>query len=171
MKTVFLLGRLIFGGFFLYSGLHHFQEKKALAQYAAAKNVPLPDVAVTASGAMLMLGGASILLGVKPKIGALAIADSGRRLAHDSRLLAGRGQPAAAERDGALHEEPGHARRSDGADGHGRALAGQHTDWPAQPPGAGEEVRAARGGVERLDSRSDVSHHAHGHSVWDIARG
>jgi len=74
MKTVFLLGRLIFGGFFVYSGLHHFQEKKVLAQYAAAKNVPLPDIAVTASGAMLMLGGASILLGVKPKIGALAIA-------------------------------------------------------------------------------------------------
>jgi uncharacterized membrane protein YphA (DoxX/SURF4 family) len=74
MKTVFLLGRLIFGGFFLYSGLHHFQEKKVLAQYAAAKNVPLPDIAVTASGAMLMLGGASILLGVRPKIGALAIA-------------------------------------------------------------------------------------------------
>ncbi len=74
MKTVFLLGRLIFGGFFLYSGMHHFQDKKALAQYAAAKNVPMPDVAVTASGAMLMLGGASILLGVKPKIGALAIA-------------------------------------------------------------------------------------------------
>lgn len=74
MKTVFFLGRLIFGGFFLYNGLHHFQEKKALAQYAAAKNVPMPDIAVTASGAMLMLGGASILLGVKPKIGALAIA-------------------------------------------------------------------------------------------------
>ena len=73
MKTVFLLGRLIFGGFFLYSGLHHFQDKKALAQYAAAKNVPLPDMAVTASGAVLILGGASILLGVKPKIGALAI--------------------------------------------------------------------------------------------------
>lgn len=73
MKTVFLLGRLIFGGFFLYSGLHHFQDKKALSQYAAAKNVPMPDIAVTASGAMLMLGGASILLGVKPKIGALAL--------------------------------------------------------------------------------------------------
>jgi putative oxidoreductase len=73
MKTVFLLGRIIFGGFFLYSGLHHFQEKKQLAQYAAAKNVPMPDVAVTASGALLMLGGASVLLGVKPKVGTLAI--------------------------------------------------------------------------------------------------
>jgi putative oxidoreductase len=73
MKTVFLVGRIIFGGFFLYSGLHHFQEKKQLAQYAAAKNVPMPDVAVTASGALLMLGGASVLLGVKPKVGTLAI--------------------------------------------------------------------------------------------------
>src|SRR6185437_807773 len=73
MKTVFLLGRLIFGGFFLYSGLHHFQEKESMSQYAAAKNVPTPDIAVTASGALLLVGGASVLLGVKPKIGILAI--------------------------------------------------------------------------------------------------
>jgi putative oxidoreductase len=73
MKTVFLLGRIIFGGFFLYSGVHHIQEKKQLAQYTAAKNVPMPELAVTASGALLLLGGASILLGVKPKIGSLAI--------------------------------------------------------------------------------------------------
>lgn len=73
MKTVFLLGRIIFGGFFIYSGLHHFQQKKQLAQYASAKNVPMPEVAVTASGAMLLLGGASVLLGVKPKVGTLAI--------------------------------------------------------------------------------------------------
>ena len=73
MKSFFLLGRIIFGGFFLYSGIHHFQEKKQLAQYAAAKNVPEPELAVTASGAMLLLGGASVLLGVKPKLGTLAI--------------------------------------------------------------------------------------------------
>jgi putative oxidoreductase len=73
MKTVFLLGRLIFGGFFLYSGIHHFQEKKSMAQYAAAKNVPVPDLAIPATGALLLLGGASVLLGVKPKIGTLAI--------------------------------------------------------------------------------------------------
>jgi len=73
MKTVFLLGRLIFGGFFLYNGVHHFQKKKAMAPYVAAKNVPMPELAVTASGALLLLGGASILLGVKPKIGTLAI--------------------------------------------------------------------------------------------------
>lgn len=71
-KAAFLLGRLMFGGFFLYSGIHHFQERRSLAQYASAKNVPMPDIAVTATGAMLIAGGASILLGVKPKWGTLA---------------------------------------------------------------------------------------------------
>jgi putative oxidoreductase len=33
----------------------------------------MPDVAVTASGVVLVLDGASILLGIKPKIGTAAI--------------------------------------------------------------------------------------------------
>jgi uncharacterized membrane protein YphA (DoxX/SURF4 family) len=74
MKTPFLLGRLIFGGFFLYSGINHFRERKTATQYVASKKVPFPDVAVTATGAALILGGASILLGVKPKAGAAIIA-------------------------------------------------------------------------------------------------
>jgi len=73
MKAAFLLGRMILGGFFLYSGIHHFQERKSIAQYSSAKNVPAPDAAVMGTGAMLIAGGASILLGVKPKWGALAI--------------------------------------------------------------------------------------------------
>ena len=73
MKVPFLLGRLIFGGFFLYNGIHHFMERKQLAQYTAAKDVPMPDAAVLASGAALTIGGGSILLGIKPKWGALAI--------------------------------------------------------------------------------------------------
>jgi uncharacterized membrane protein YphA (DoxX/SURF4 family) len=73
MKAAFLIGRVIFGGFFIYSGIHHFQERKSLAQYAGAKNVPMPEVAVTTSGALLLAGGVSFLTGVKPKWGALAI--------------------------------------------------------------------------------------------------
>jgi putative oxidoreductase len=73
MKAPFLLGRFIFGGYFLYSGLHHFLDRKMLAQYAAAKKVPLPDLAVMATGTALVAGGASVLLGVKPKLGTLAI--------------------------------------------------------------------------------------------------
>jgi|ERR1700728_764499 putative oxidoreductase len=73
MKAAFLIGRIVFGGFFLYNGINHFKQKQALAQYAGAKDVPYPEAAVTASGVMLAVGGASIMLGVKPQIGTLAI--------------------------------------------------------------------------------------------------
>jgi uncharacterized membrane protein YphA (DoxX/SURF4 family) len=73
MKAAFLIGRFAFGGFFLYSGINHLKEYKNLSQYAAAKNVPMPEQAVTASTVLLLLGGASVLLGVKPKIGTAAI--------------------------------------------------------------------------------------------------
>jgi putative oxidoreductase len=73
MKLPFLLGRIIFGGFFLYNGINHFKERKSMTQYSAAKDVPMPDLAVAVSGAALILGGASLLLGVKPKLGAAAV--------------------------------------------------------------------------------------------------
>lgn len=73
MKAPFLLGRLIFGGFFLYNGIHHFVAHQSISQHAGSKNVPLPRVAVAASGVVLLAGGASILLGIKPKLGAAAL--------------------------------------------------------------------------------------------------
>lgn len=73
MKGLFLAGRIVFGGFFLYNGINHIKERRALAQYAAAKKVPSPEVAVPASGALLLVGGASIILGLQPKLGTLAI--------------------------------------------------------------------------------------------------
>lgn len=73
MKTPFLLGRIVFGGFFLYSGIHHFQKYKSMAQYAGSKGVPQPEAAVLGTGTLLTLGGTSILLGAKPKWGAVAI--------------------------------------------------------------------------------------------------
>lgn len=73
MKLLFLLGRLAFGGFFLYNGINHIRNRKELAQYAGSKNIPMPDAGVVASGIALIVGGSSILLGIKPKYGALAI--------------------------------------------------------------------------------------------------
>ena len=73
MKIPFLLGRLIFGGFFLYNGINHLKERRQLSQYAQSKNVPKPELAVTGSGIALIAGGASVLLGIKPKLGTLAI--------------------------------------------------------------------------------------------------
>jgi len=65
-----LLGRAIFGGYFLYNGINHFVQKDQLAGYAGAKGVPAANLAVPASGAMMILGGLSLLTGYKPKIGA-----------------------------------------------------------------------------------------------------
>ncbi len=73
MRAPFVLGRLLFGGYFIMSGINHFKNTGQLTQYAAAKKVPKPDVAVQTTGVALIAGGASILLGVKPKLGAAAL--------------------------------------------------------------------------------------------------
>lgn len=70
MNFTHALGRAIFGGFFLYNGMHHFQEADALAKYAGAKQVACPDLAVKLSGALLAFSGAALLLGIKPHVGA-----------------------------------------------------------------------------------------------------
>jgi putative oxidoreductase len=68
--AAFLAGRAIFGGYFVYNGLNHVISRPMLAGYARSKGVPAPDVAVTASGALILAGGLSILTGVWPKVGA-----------------------------------------------------------------------------------------------------
>jgi putative oxidoreductase len=73
MKAPFLIGRLLFGGFFILSGINHLRNRKQMTPYAQSKGVPAPELAVTLAGIPLLIGGTSILLGVKPKLGALAI--------------------------------------------------------------------------------------------------
>ena len=73
MKAPFLIGRLLFGGFFLYNGINHLRNHASMAPYAEAKGVPAPEAAVALSGIPLILGGTSLLLGVKPKLGTAAI--------------------------------------------------------------------------------------------------
>ena len=73
MRIPFVLGRMLFGGYFVFSGVNHFRQTRPLAQYAASKNVPRPELAVRLTGTALLVGGTSILLGVKPKVGAAAL--------------------------------------------------------------------------------------------------
>ena len=74
MKAAFLIGRLVFGGFFLYNGINHLKQRKQMGQYADSKNVPMAEAVVVATGVTLIAGGTSILLGIKPKLGTAAIA-------------------------------------------------------------------------------------------------
>jgi uncharacterized membrane protein YphA (DoxX/SURF4 family) len=73
MKAPFLIGRLLFAGLFISSGINHIKKRKEMAEYAGTKGVPKPELAVTLSAVPLLLGGASLALGVKPKLGAMAI--------------------------------------------------------------------------------------------------
>ena len=73
MKPLYWLGRMVLGGFFLTSGLNHFKHRDEISQYAGSKGLPSADAMVVASGAMLIGGGASLLIGVKPRLGALSV--------------------------------------------------------------------------------------------------
>jgi putative oxidoreductase len=73
MRAVALIGRIIFGGYWIFSGLNHFLQREATAGYAASKGVPMPEIAVLVSGALILVGGALILIGFKPHIGAWLI--------------------------------------------------------------------------------------------------
>ena len=64
---------MIFGGFFLYSGIGHFLNREAIVKEADAKGVFASDAAVLGTGALLVLGGASLLTGIKTPVGAGAI--------------------------------------------------------------------------------------------------
>ncbi len=63
MRALHVLGRMIFGGFFVYSGITHLQNSEGMGQYAGAKGVPAAEQAVQATGAMLLAGGLSIIAG------------------------------------------------------------------------------------------------------------
>lgn len=69
----FLIGRIIVGGFFLMTGSNHFMKYNMMKGYAASKNVPAAGLAVVVSGLLLVLGGASILLGVWPTVGVVLL--------------------------------------------------------------------------------------------------
>jgi putative oxidoreductase len=69
---VVLLGRLLFALIFLMAGPNHFSGQTIA--YAASQGVPMASIAVPLSGVLSLLGGLSILLGYRVRIGAWLIA-------------------------------------------------------------------------------------------------
>lgn len=68
------LGRLLFGGYFIFNGVNHFANAEMMTGYARAKGVPLPGAGVALTGAMLLAGGFSLLSGTRPRVGSALIA-------------------------------------------------------------------------------------------------
>jgi putative oxidoreductase len=69
---IVLLGRFLFTAIFIMSGPRHFTSQ--IIAYAASQGVPFASFAVPLSGAIALVGGLSILLGYRAKIGAWLIA-------------------------------------------------------------------------------------------------
>ena len=67
MDIFFILGRVIFGGYFIIAGFKHFRHIKMMSAYAASKDVPLPKIAVALSGLLILLGGLGIFTGIYVK--------------------------------------------------------------------------------------------------------
>src|SRR3989344_9198000 len=74
METIlFLIGRIIFGGYFLLNGVNHMKNHKAITLYAASKRTPVPGLAVFVSGLLILLGGVGIIFWMYPKISLILI--------------------------------------------------------------------------------------------------
>jgi putative oxidoreductase len=69
---IVLLGRLLFALIFLLSGPNHFTSQTIA--YAASQGVPLASLAVPVSGILALLGGLSIAIGYRARVGAWLIA-------------------------------------------------------------------------------------------------
>ncbi len=74
MRIIYGIGRAIFGGFFVYSGMNHFSNMEALEGYAAAKRNHYPHLSVKGSGVLMTAAGTSLMLGIRPEIAAVAVA-------------------------------------------------------------------------------------------------
>ena len=74
MVFAFLIGRILFGGFFLKNAYKHLVKTNAMVGYAASKGVPSPALAIRVSGVLLLIGGLSMIFGVYTFWGAIAIA-------------------------------------------------------------------------------------------------
>jgi putative oxidoreductase len=74
MDLIIVIGRILFGGFFLMSGINHFTKLEAMTGYAKYKKLPAAKLGVLISGLMLVIGGISIILGYYADLGALLLA-------------------------------------------------------------------------------------------------
>lgn len=71
MKIIIVIGRVLYSFLFIFAGLGHFSS--ATIGYASSQGVPLASIVVPISGIMAILGGLSISLGFKAKVGALVL--------------------------------------------------------------------------------------------------
>jgi uncharacterized membrane protein YphA (DoxX/SURF4 family) len=74
METALLyIGRIIFGGYFIFGGINNFTKLEMMSGYAKSKGVPSPKLSVAFSGLLLLIGGLSVLFNIFPAIGFISL--------------------------------------------------------------------------------------------------
>jgi len=61
MEIIFLIGRIILGLLLLINGVKHFLKMEKMIAYAKMKKVPMPGLAVSFTGLMLLFSGVAII--------------------------------------------------------------------------------------------------------------
>ena len=64
--AAFLTGKILFGGYFAFSGLNHFMKTRDMASWVSKKGLPKPKLLTYLSGGILILGGLGIIAGAYP---------------------------------------------------------------------------------------------------------
>ena len=73
MKIGHLAGRILLGGFLLYSSISNLINFNSAVGYAQAMGVPMPQVGTLIAMILLLIGGLSIITGYRPVIGIAAM--------------------------------------------------------------------------------------------------
>ncbi|MBU6231179.1 MAG: DoxX family protein [Patescibacteria group bacterium] len=73
MTTIFFIGRLIFGFYWLRNGYRHFSGFQGTVAYASSKGVPAAKLAIIVTGLLLLAGGLSMVLGLWPAVGLVCL--------------------------------------------------------------------------------------------------
>ena len=61
MQTLFFLGQIVLGAYFIMAGTRHFTNLAGMTGYATSKKLPMPKLSVIVSGLALWLGGLGVL--------------------------------------------------------------------------------------------------------------
>lgn len=69
MEALFIIGRIILGGYFIWGGVSHFLRLDSMSGYAKSRHIPAPKLSVALSGLMLLVGGLTILFNFYTVIG------------------------------------------------------------------------------------------------------
>jgi putative oxidoreductase len=73
MEIAFMIGRIIFGAYWLTARFQNFNNFNAKSACAKAQGTPSPKLAVAGTGVIPLLGGLSILLGVYHAVGIILL--------------------------------------------------------------------------------------------------